>query len=113
MITPASVQDRDAAKGLIQLLVSMYGRLQIIWADGGYRGPQPGIGPEQEDSPGLARRRLARGCLLHREIRVEDTWIWNAVGLRPHRLSSRVARPSSPRLGVPLLVDAQEGPLTG
>src|SRR6266851_6672602 len=38
MITPAAVQDRDAAKGLIKLLVSMYGRLQIIWADGGYLG---------------------------------------------------------------------------
>ena len=38
MITPAAVQDRDAAKSLIQFLVSMYGRLQIIWADGGYLG---------------------------------------------------------------------------
>src|ERR1017187_828731 len=38
MITPASVQDRDAAKGLIKLLATMYGRLQIIWADGGYLG---------------------------------------------------------------------------
>jgi putative transposase len=38
LITPAAVQDRDAAKGLIQLLVSLYGRLQIIWADGGYLG---------------------------------------------------------------------------
>jgi putative transposase len=38
MITPASVQDRDAAKGLIKLLVGMFGRLQLIWADGGYLG---------------------------------------------------------------------------
>jgi transposase len=38
MITPAAVQDRDAAKGLIQFLVGMYGRSQIIWADGGYLG---------------------------------------------------------------------------
>ena len=38
MITPAAVQDRDAAKGLIQFLVSTYGRLQILWADGGYLG---------------------------------------------------------------------------
>ncbi len=30
--------DRDAAQGLIQCLVSVYGRLQIIWADGGYLG---------------------------------------------------------------------------
>ncbi|HEY3863041.1 MAG TPA: IS5 family transposase [Verrucomicrobiae bacterium] len=33
MITPAAVQDRDAAKPL-----KMFGRLQIIWADGGYLG---------------------------------------------------------------------------
>ncbi len=38
MITPASVQDRDAAKSLIKFLVAMHGRLQIIWADGGYLG---------------------------------------------------------------------------
>jgi len=35
-ITSAAVQDRDAAKGLIQGLVEAYGRRQIIWADGGY-----------------------------------------------------------------------------
>jgi len=38
MITPASVQDRDAAKSLVKFLVTMHGRLQIIWADGGYLG---------------------------------------------------------------------------
>jgi putative transposase len=38
MITPAAVQDRDAAKPLIKVLVKMFGRLQIIWADGGYLG---------------------------------------------------------------------------
>jgi len=38
MITPAAVQDRDAARALIQSLVSMYQRVQIIWADGGYLG---------------------------------------------------------------------------
>jgi len=37
-ITSAAVQDRDAAKGLIQGLVEVSGRLQIIWADGGYLG---------------------------------------------------------------------------
>ncbi|HLH53544.1 MAG TPA: IS5 family transposase [Verrucomicrobiae bacterium] len=34
MITPASMQDRDAAKGLIKMLVETFGRLQLIWADG-------------------------------------------------------------------------------
>ena len=38
MITPASVQDRDAARSLIKTVVSLYERLQIIWADGGYLG---------------------------------------------------------------------------
>lgn len=37
-ITSAAVQDREAAKGLITLLLSMYKRVQIIWADGGYLG---------------------------------------------------------------------------
>ena len=38
MITPAAVQDRQAAKSLIKVLVGLYGRLQVIWADGGYLG---------------------------------------------------------------------------
>jgi len=38
MITSAAIQDRDAAKGLIGHLVKLFGRLQIIWADGGYLG---------------------------------------------------------------------------
>jgi transposase len=38
MITPAAWQDRDAAKPLITILAKMFGRLQIIWADGGYLG---------------------------------------------------------------------------
>ena len=38
MITPAAVQDRAAARSLIKLLLTLYGRLQILWADGGYLG---------------------------------------------------------------------------
>ena len=38
VITPADRQDRDAAKPLIKVLVKMFGRLQIIWGDGGYLG---------------------------------------------------------------------------
>jgi transposase len=37
-ITPASVQDRDAAEGLLTLMVSRFGRLHVIWADGGHVG---------------------------------------------------------------------------
>lgn len=38
MITSAAIQDRAAAKSLIGALVKVFGRLQIIWADGGYLG---------------------------------------------------------------------------
>jgi transposase len=38
MITPGATQDRDAAKPLIKILVKTFGRLQILWADGGYLG---------------------------------------------------------------------------
>jgi putative transposase len=38
VITSAAVQDRDAAQTLLQTLVGLCGRLQIIWADGGYLG---------------------------------------------------------------------------
>lgn len=38
VITGGQVQDRDAARSLIKGLVSLFGRLQIIWADGGYLG---------------------------------------------------------------------------
>lgn len=37
-ITTAAMQDRDAAKMLIRGLVNLFGRIQIIWADGGYLG---------------------------------------------------------------------------
>ncbi len=38
MITTAAVQDRLAARSLIKELVQRFGRLQMIWADGGYLG---------------------------------------------------------------------------
>ena len=37
-VTPASVQDRDGAVLLLASLYLLFGRLQIIWADGGYAG---------------------------------------------------------------------------
>jgi transposase len=37
-ITTASVQDRDAAQALIGGLVTLFRRIQVIWADGGYLG---------------------------------------------------------------------------
>jgi putative transposase len=38
VITSAAVPDRVAAKTLITFLLCMFGRLQTIWADGGYLG---------------------------------------------------------------------------
>jgi len=38
VITSAAIQDRAAAKTLVATLVKLFGRLQIIWADGGYLG---------------------------------------------------------------------------
>lgn len=38
MINPTCVQDRDAARSLIQTVVSAYQRVQLIWAGGGYLG---------------------------------------------------------------------------
>jgi putative transposase len=39
VVTAASVQDRDGAKTLLDLLRHKYWRLQHIWADGAYTGP--------------------------------------------------------------------------
>jgi len=55
-ITPASVQDRDGARPLIQALVTLFGRLQIIWADGGY-----GIGAVQLMLTIIAAASVAAG----------------------------------------------------
>jgi putative transposase len=38
VITPASVQDRDGARLLLEFLKNCFSRLKIIWADGGYAG---------------------------------------------------------------------------
>ncbi|MGH7429041.1 MAG: transposase [Candidatus Methylomirabilaceae bacterium] len=37
-MTGASVQDRDGAKPLLELLAASCHRIQLIWADGGYAG---------------------------------------------------------------------------
>jgi len=38
IITHAGVQGRDVAKILIERLVCLFGRLRVLWADGGYWG---------------------------------------------------------------------------
>ena len=39
VVTAASVQDRDGAKPLLDILRHRYWRLRHIWADGAYAGP--------------------------------------------------------------------------
>jgi putative transposase len=39
VVTAASVQDRDGAKQLLEILRHKFSRLQHIWADGAYAGP--------------------------------------------------------------------------
>jgi putative transposase len=39
VVTAASVQDRDGAKQLLEMLRHRYMRLRHIWADGAYTGP--------------------------------------------------------------------------
>lgn len=38
MVTPASVQDRDGARPLLQHLAPSWRRIRLVWADGGYAG---------------------------------------------------------------------------
>jgi putative transposase len=82
MITPAAVQDRDAARPLIKNLVSMYGRVQIIWADGGYLGAL--VSWVKQLRPfGKLRMEIVRRCddlkgfkVLPRRWVVERTFGW-------------------------------------
>lgn len=80
LITPASVQDRQAAKGLIQWLVGWYGRLQILWADGGYLGTL--VQWVKQLRPfGKLRLEIVRRCdqgfqVLPKRWIVERTFAW-------------------------------------
>jgi putative transposase len=82
MITPAAVQDRDAARPLIQMLVSLYGRLQVIWADAGYLGAL--VGWVKQLRPfGKLRLEIVRRCdsvkgfkVLPKRWIVERTFGW-------------------------------------
>jgi len=82
MITSASVQDRDAAKTLITGLVDLFGRLQIIWADGGYLGKLVGW-VKQLRPYGKLRLEIVRRCdrakgfqVLPKRWIVERTFGW-------------------------------------
>lgn len=82
MITPASMQDRDAARPLIRMLVDLFGRLQIIWADGGYLGALVAW-VKQLRPLGKLRLEIVRRCddakgfkVLPRRWVVERTFGW-------------------------------------
>ena len=38
VVHPADVQDRDGAKLVLEKVAHAFGRLRLIWADGGYAG---------------------------------------------------------------------------
>jgi len=38
MVTEANVTERDGAAWLLLTIVGVFSRLQLVWADGGYRG---------------------------------------------------------------------------
>ena len=38
VVHSAGIQDRDGAKLVLEKIVGMFGRLKLIWADGGYAG---------------------------------------------------------------------------
>jgi len=81
-ITSAAVQDRDAAKHLITLMLSMYHRIQIIWADGGYLGKL--VGWVKQLRPfGKLKLEIVRRCdhakgfkVLPKRWIVERTFGW-------------------------------------
>jgi putative transposase len=82
MITTGAVQDRDAAKTVIQQLVDSFGRLQIIWADGGYLGALV-LWVKQLRPFGKLRLEVIRRCdqvkgfkVLPRRWVVERTFGW-------------------------------------
>src|SRR6266571_1157782 len=82
LITSAATQDRAAAKSLIKLLVGMYSRVQIIWADGGYLGAL--VGWVKQLRPfGKLRLEIVRRCdqakgfkVLPKRWIVERTFGW-------------------------------------
>jgi transposase len=82
VITSAAVQDRDAAKTLIKGLLKMFGRLQIIWADGGYLGALVRWVKQQKPF-GKLRLEIVRRCdkakgfkVLPKRWIVERTFGW-------------------------------------
>ncbi len=40
VVHPAQVQDRDGARLVLAKLAHAFGRLRLIWVDGGYAGPR-------------------------------------------------------------------------
>ena len=97
VVHPANIQDRDGAKPVISNLLGRCPRLELIWADGGYRGQLA------DGVASLSRwvleivRRPKNSCtfevLLRRWV-VERTLAWLGVASDPEQLSvARLVRP--------------------
>ena len=81
-VTSAAVQDRDGAPGVIGKLRGKFGRLKVIWADGGYSGkleeamrsllPQRGVTLDIVRKP----KGVKGFTLLPKRWMVERTFSW-------------------------------------
>jgi putative transposase len=95
MVLPASIQDRDGAKLLLDAVLARFGRLKLIWADGGYAGQLVGWVKEtwRRTLEIVKRSDTAKGFkVLPRRWVVERTFGW--LG-RSRRLSKDYERQST------------------
>jgi len=82
VVTSAAVQDRDGAVALLSIFYLLFGKLQIIWADGGYAGPlvewTKGLRPFGKLHLDIVRRSDdAKGFqLVRKRWIVERTFSW-------------------------------------
>jgi transposase len=81
LVTPASVQDRDGARPLLEALTGSCRRLRLVWADGGYAGKLVGWAREQLGLTVTVVKRsddMTGWVVLPRRWVVERTLAWIA-----------------------------------
>jgi len=79
LVTSAAVQERDAARQLLQNLAGFCKKLRLIWVDGGYRGSLVDWVAETFSfrlKPGLRPKGQKGFVLLARRWAVERTFAW-------------------------------------
>jgi putative transposase len=88
MVLPADVQDRDGARLLLAKALAVYGKIKLIWADGGYAGElvrwtKSALGCVLE----IVKRsdKLSKFVVLPRRWVVERTFGWLGRNRRLNR----------------------------